>query len=1317
MTTLKNSIRRLRQFLRPQSQPTLAVSRTCSNLPPPRFIDCFELEDRALPSATPLGVETPVNTTAAGSQQTFAETPQAVASDASGNYVTAWSSLNQDGSGWGVYAQRFNSAGVAQGGEILVNTATANDQQYAAVAMDADGDFVVVWSTDAAGDAGIRAQRFNASGVAQGGEIAVNAFTTDDQTFASVAMDDNGNFVITWSSINQDGGGWGIYAERYNASGAGQGDFLVNTTTAGDQIYSQVAMDANGDFVITWETDLQLGSGYGIFGQRYNSSGVAQGGEFLINTTTAGDQRRSAIDMDAAGNFVVTWTSAGQDGSGGGIYAQRFNSVGTAVGGEFLVNATTAGDQDYSRVSMNAGGEFMVTWSSFNQDAVGTWGVYAQKYTAAGAVEEAEFRVNTTTAGNQRFSGVAMTPNNSAVFIWSGIGTGDADGVFMQRYSFNDAPIVTTSGSALAYVENSGAIAVDGGLTVTDADNATLTGATITISGNYINGQDTLSFTDQNGITGNWNAGSGTLTLSGASSVANYQAALRSITYTNNSDDPSAATRTVSFNVSDGLATSSVATRDITLAAVNDAPVLANIEAAALAYTENGSSLVTSSITIADVDSAVLTSAAVQITGNYVLGQDQLTFTNTATITGAWDAATGTLTLSGADSVANYQAALRSVGYTNTSDNPNTLVRTATFRVNDGAANSNTQTRDITIAAVNDAPVNTIPGPQVTGEDTPLVFSGANGNQISMSDVDAGASPVQVSLSAANGTMTLAQTAGLTFITGDGLADANLSFTGTIAAINSALDGLTFTPTIDYVGPASIQFLTDDQGNSGSGLALADSDTININVGTANDAPVNSVPGPQATNEDTPLVFASGNGNQLSIGDNDAGASPVRVSLSATSGTMTLGQTAGLSFVSGDGAADATMSFTGTVAAINAALNGLIFAPAANFAGAASLQVVTDDLGGTGVGGALSDTDSFNVTVAAVNDSPAITVPGPQSTGGAVVFSSAQGNPIVLADVDAGASTLELVLDGSNGTFSLASSAGITLLEGTGINDTRMVLRGTLADLNLALDGLSFQPATLAAQLNITLSDLGGAGLGGTAMAMQTIDIGQALPPPPPPALPPDDGDGASAGDGSTIDSDNDEAQESENGDSVSTPVLVVPPPRSIDGGAERYTTARIAAPTSSSVSVDAVLAPAGQWARVITTELESEDDRPLAQGDANRARTTVVDTSPLLADISNEAMLWNELREVQEALESAFTTPWTFGAIAGLGALSAGYVLWGLQAGSLVTSALSSLPVWGSFDPLPVLEFWERESKRKAQQNSDEDDPLLPSEPRATAV
>jgi hypothetical protein len=635
--------------------------------------------------------------------------------------------------------------------------------------------------------------------------------------------------------------------------------------------------------------------------------------------------------------------------------------------------------------------------------------------------------------------------------------------------------------------------------------------------------------------------------------------------------------------------------------------------------------------------------------------------------------------------------------------------------VNDGAANSNTLSRDITVAAVNDVPVNLIPVPQLTGEDTALVFSTVNGNRISISDVDAGASPVQVSLSASNGTITLSQTAGLSFITGDGAADASMSFTGTMAAINAALDGLTFTPTLDYVGPASIQIVTDDLGNSGAGVALTDNDTVNITVGGANDAPVNSVPGGQTTNEDTPLVFSSGSGNQITVSDNDAGANPIRLSLSAANGALTLSQIAGLSFITGDGAADASMSFSGTMTAINAALNGLTFTPTANFSGATSLQIVTSDQGNTGSGGALSDTDTVNITVAAVNDSPTITVPGAQSTGGSVVFSLAQGNAITLADPDASGSTLELVLDGTNGTITLASAAGITFIEGTGTNDNRMVLRGTLADLNLALDGLTFQPGTLAAQLSITVSDLGGGGSGGAASAIQTIDIGQSLPPPPPPpALPPDDG---GAGDSDEATSDSDEEQNAENGDAVSTPALAAPPPRTIDpGGFDRFSATLLAAQTSPNALVAPVVVSAGQSARVIM-ELDSEEDRSAAHADANRAKTAHVDTSPLLADIGNEVMLWDELREVQEALESAFATPWTFGAIAGLGALSAGYVLWGLQAGSLVTSALSSLPVWGSFDPLPVLEFWEREQKRKQQRNPDDDDPLLQSEPRATAL
>ena len=79
----------------------------------------------------------------------------------------------------------------------------------------------------------------------------------------------------------------------------------------------------------------------------------SQGGEFRINTTTAGDQTYPAVAMDSAGDFTVTWTSSGQDGSAGGIYAQRYNSSGVAQGGEVQVNTTTAGDQTTPDIAMD----------------------------------------------------------------------------------------------------------------------------------------------------------------------------------------------------------------------------------------------------------------------------------------------------------------------------------------------------------------------------------------------------------------------------------------------------------------------------------------------------------------------------------------------------------------------------------------------------------------------------------------------------------------------------------------------------------------------------------------------------------------------------------------------------------------------------------------------------------------------------------------------------------------------------------------------------------------------------------------------------
>src|SRR5207247_559698 len=308
--------------------------------------------------------------------------------------------------------------------------------------------------------------------------------------------------------------------------------------------------------------------------------------------------------------------------------------------------------------------------------------------------------------------------------------------------------------------------------------------------------------------------------------------------------------------------------------------------------------------------------------------------------------------------------------------------------------------------------------------------------------------------------ITLSGTAGLSFSAGDGTADATMTFTGTIANINTALAGLSFGPTSDFNGAASLQIVTNDQGNSGSGGALSDTDSVTITVNAVNDAPVNSVPGAQSTNEDTALVFSSGNGNLIAISDVDAASSSVQVTLTGTNGVITLSGTAGLTFSSGDGTADATMTFTGTIANINTALAGLSFGPTADFNGAASLQIVTNDQGNTGSGGALSDTDSVTITVNAVNDAPVNSVPAAQSTDEetAVVFSSGNGNLISISDVDAGSSSVQVTLTGTNGVITLASTSALTFSAGDGTADATMTFTGTMATINTALNGLSFAP-------------------------------------------------------------------------------------------------------------------------------------------------------------------------------------------------------------------------------------------------------------------
>jgi hypothetical protein len=194
-----------------------------------------------------------------------------------------------------------------------------------------------------------------------------------------------GGFVVTWSSDGPDGSGYGVYGQRYNATGAPVGgEFKVNTYTTDSQFAPRVAGLGGGGFVVTWISFGQDGSGTGIYGQRYSAAGSTAGSEFKVNTYTAGWQNRPSVAGLGGGGYVVTWSSWEQDGSEDGVYGQRYNATGAPVGGEFKVNTYTTDSQLAPSVAGLGGGGFVVTWSSWGQDG-SEYGIYGQRYSPSGA--------------------------------------------------------------------------------------------------------------------------------------------------------------------------------------------------------------------------------------------------------------------------------------------------------------------------------------------------------------------------------------------------------------------------------------------------------------------------------------------------------------------------------------------------------------------------------------------------------------------------------------------------------------------------------------------------------------------------------------------------------------------------------------------------------------------------------------------------------------------------------------------------------------------------------------------------------------------
>jgi hypothetical protein len=334
-------------------------------------------------------------------------------------------------------------AQVPAGPEFRVNSFTPTLQSPVSAARLAGGDFVIVMNSfgqDGSGMA-VSGQRFSASGARLGAEFVANTYTTGSQVAAfagAVAGDLRGRFVVAWTSDGQDGNGFGVFAQRFDPSGARVGSELqVNTYTTGSQSGPQVAMAADGSFVVVWSGDGPGGISFDIFGQRFDATGLPRGAEFRVNTYTTGSQATGRVFGDAAGRFVVVWL--GDDGNSSGVIAQRFDAAGARIGGEFVVNTSTLGLQRSYGGAMNANGEMVIAWRGLDG---GGYGVFARRFDAALNPVGAEFLVNPATTGYQGFGTAAIDDQGSFVVAWmaqapgdGGPGTNGDRAAFAQRFT------------------------------------------------------------------------------------------------------------------------------------------------------------------------------------------------------------------------------------------------------------------------------------------------------------------------------------------------------------------------------------------------------------------------------------------------------------------------------------------------------------------------------------------------------------------------------------------------------------------------------------------------------------------------------------------------------------------------------------------------------------------------------------------------------------------------------------------------------------------------------------------------------------------
>ena len=366
----------------------------------------------ALLGAAPNGPEFQVNATTSGN-----EVSPSIAMSGDGQFVVVW------GANWGgdITGQRFKADGSRLGAEFVVAAATHypyfDYPRRGDVSMDADGDFVVVWESQYANPIScytvwddVYIRQYDHDG-APGPLKKIPGNAGDNQRAPHVWMGPSGDFSVVWASNNGcacpfppgcGGGPPEVRLRRYAANGTMVGTTVVVNDLPTAWRAEGISGDASGNFVIVFDAST------GLWGQRVSASGAKLGPNFSISSQSSADAPRVASGF--AGAFAIAWV----EGSPPAVWGRKYRSDGTPETGPFAVSSAVSPSWEPA-LTIGPTGDTLIAWTG---GTTGTGDVFGRTFSGNGTPLTGEFRINVTTAGDQRQPSVAFDGAGRYTTVW-----------------------------------------------------------------------------------------------------------------------------------------------------------------------------------------------------------------------------------------------------------------------------------------------------------------------------------------------------------------------------------------------------------------------------------------------------------------------------------------------------------------------------------------------------------------------------------------------------------------------------------------------------------------------------------------------------------------------------------------------------------------------------------------------------------------------------------------------------------------------------------------------------------------------------------